>query len=164
MKKYLISPELNQYKANMHSHSSLSDGKYEVEFLKEEYKKRGYSVYAFSDHVHVHDLRRLDDPEFLTIVSAEMDVSAQFDREKESFNTVKCFHYNVFARDPDDRGEPTWIRGKYGIEGVNEGIEDAISKNYIVSANHPGWSLFDEKDFAEVKGLSAIDLDLLPRR
>lgn len=158
MQKYLISPKLNQYKANMHSHSTLSDGKYEVEFLKEEYKKRGYSVFAFSDHVQVHDLRHLDDPEFLTLVSAEMDVPPNYDREKESFNCVKCFHYNVFAREPDNREEPVRIRGIYESEGVKAGIEDAKSKNYFVSANHPGWSLFDEKDFGAIEGLDAIEI------
>ncbi len=158
MGKYLISPDLNQYKANMHSHSTLSDGKYEVEFLKEEYKKRGYSVFAFSDHVTVHDLRRLDDPEFLTLVSAEMDIAAKFDREKENFNRVKCFHYNVYARDPDNIENPIWVCDKYEFEGIKAGIEDAKTKNYFVSANHPGWSLMEEKEFGEIEGLDAIEI------
>ena len=41
MKKYLISPEKKQYKANMHSHSTFSDGKLTVEQLKEAYMERG---------------------------------------------------------------------------------------------------------------------------
>ena len=48
--KYLISPEKKQYKANLHCHSVLSDGKKTPEELKEMYKARGYSILAITDH------------------------------------------------------------------------------------------------------------------
>ena len=50
MRKILISKDLNSYKANLHCHSTYSDGKLTVKTLRDEYKKRGYSIIAFSDH------------------------------------------------------------------------------------------------------------------
>ena len=50
MRKYLLPKDGIFYKANLHCHSTHSDGKLTVEQLKEVYKKEGYSVVAFSDH------------------------------------------------------------------------------------------------------------------
>ena len=50
MKKYLLPQNANSYKANMHCHSTLSDGAQTPEELKEAYKAEGYSVLAITDH------------------------------------------------------------------------------------------------------------------
>ena len=50
MKKYLISPDKKQYKANLHCHSVLSDGRKTPEELVEAYKSRGYGILAITDH------------------------------------------------------------------------------------------------------------------
>ena len=47
---YLISPYKKQYKANLHCHSTLSDGKKTPEELREMYKSHGYSILAITDH------------------------------------------------------------------------------------------------------------------
>ena len=39
-----------QFKANLHSHSTLSDGKLSPAELKKIYKEHGYSVLAVTDH------------------------------------------------------------------------------------------------------------------
>ena len=41
---------MNYYKANLHCHSTLSDGSCTPEELKEIYKKHGYSIIAYTDH------------------------------------------------------------------------------------------------------------------
>ena len=38
------------YKANLHCHSTLSDGRYTPEQLKALYLQHGYQIIAFSDH------------------------------------------------------------------------------------------------------------------
>ena len=50
MKKYLLPETGNFYKANMHCHTCLSDGKPTPEEMKEHYKGLGYSIIAFTDH------------------------------------------------------------------------------------------------------------------
>ena len=57
--KYLIDERKTQYKANLHCHTVLSDGRWTPEQVKEEYKKHGYSIVAITDHEHLvehHDL------------------------------------------------------------------------------------------------------------
>ena len=48
--KHLLPNVPKYFKTNLHTHSTVSDGKLSPEELKEEYKKRGYSVVAFTDH------------------------------------------------------------------------------------------------------------------
>ena len=55
MKKYLISPELNWYRANMHCHTTVSDGHYSPEDIKKAYKDMGYSIVAYTDHELIKD-------------------------------------------------------------------------------------------------------------
>lgn len=42
--------ELNVYKANLHTHSTVSDGKYTPQEVIEHYAAQGYDVLAFTDH------------------------------------------------------------------------------------------------------------------
>ena len=51
--KRFIDGTKKQFKANLHCHTNLSDGKWTPEQVKEEYKKRGYSVIAITDHEHL---------------------------------------------------------------------------------------------------------------
>ena len=62
--KTLIGKKKNFFKANLHCHSTLSDGKWTIEKIKEEYKKRGYSIVAFSDHDHLINHSDLNDKDF----------------------------------------------------------------------------------------------------
>ena len=41
MKKYLLPESGNFYKANLHCHTNVSDGKWTPEKVKEEYSKQG---------------------------------------------------------------------------------------------------------------------------
>ena len=91
MRKYLL-PPYNQYKANMHSHSTCSDGRYTVEELKDAYKARGYSIIAFSDHTIVRDHSALNDDNFLALSSAEIDFSQP---GPEEFQIRQSCHFNI---------------------------------------------------------------------
>ncbi|MBQ8510885.1 MAG: hypothetical protein IJ493_13370 [Clostridia bacterium] len=155
MKKYLISPEQNQYKANMHGHSRLSDGKLTLEQLKEGYKERGYSVYAFSDHTTVRWHKELTDENFLPLAAAEIDVSQQ---GAENFNLRKSFHFNIIARDPEHFEQVPYDNKNYSIQYINSLIAEARAKNYFVVANHPNWSLFTEDEYLQIEGLNGFEL------
>ena len=94
MKKYLVNPNLNQYKANMHGHSTCSDGKLTPLQLKEAYKERGYSVYNFSDHTKVIYHWELADEDFLPLASAEIDIT---DYSEKHSNLRRSFHFNIIG-------------------------------------------------------------------
>ena len=44
MRKYLLSKDGNFYRANLHCHTTVSDGKRTPEEIKEIYKSKGYSI------------------------------------------------------------------------------------------------------------------------
>ena len=54
MRKYLL-PQKNTYKANLHAHSLGSDGEMPPEVMRDEYKKRGYSVLSITEHERLVD-------------------------------------------------------------------------------------------------------------
>ena len=73
MKKFLL-PESGQfYKSNLHCHSTISDGGWTPEQLKEEYAKRGYSIIAYTDHNIMIPHHDLTDDKFLALTGFEMD-------------------------------------------------------------------------------------------
>ena len=50
MKKYILPNDVNWYRANMHCHTTCSDGSLTPEEVKEAYKNMGYSIVAYTDH------------------------------------------------------------------------------------------------------------------
>ena len=70
----LIDKNRNFYKANLHCHTTLSDGRLTREEVKARYKAEGYSIIAYTDHEHLIDNSDLNDDSFLTITSAELAI------------------------------------------------------------------------------------------
>lgn len=154
MKRYLIDGSRNQYKGNMHSHSTCSDGRYTPEELKEAYKARGYSVFAFSDHSVVRDHSDLNDENFLALSSAEIDFSQP---GEEPFQVRQSCHFNIIARDPHNF-EQIKYSGSYDFDRMNAIFREAKEKNYLVNINHPNWSLLNEDDFLVFENITGFEL------
>ena len=76
MKQYLIPENGNFYKANLHCHTVISDGKATPEQVKEIYKRNGYSVVAFTDHNVQVPHPELRDDGFLPLVGTEYNLNA----------------------------------------------------------------------------------------
>ena len=75
MRKYLIPENGNFYKANLHCHTTFSDGKKTPAEVKELYRSLGYSVVAYTDHdiLIAHD--ELNDENFLALHGFEMEIN-----------------------------------------------------------------------------------------
>ena len=72
MKKFLLPEGGTYYKSNLHCHSTISDGGWTVEQIKEEYAKRGYSIVAYTDHDIMYDQTHLCDENFVALKGYEM--------------------------------------------------------------------------------------------
>ena len=177
--RILLGQKKNFYKANLHAHSDYSDGKRTVEELKEKYKEKGYSIVAFTDHEHIIDNSRLNDDEFLTITSCEVAI-----KELPGVSTLKKFdmkvtHLNFYSKDPHNIKTPcysieydTRINDKnrdliwqgidykrdYSTDGINEMIRIANSEGFLVSYNHPSWSLENATDYLNYEGMFAVEI------
>ena len=63
--KHLL-PRVPQYfKANIHTHSTISDGQLSPKELKELYKGQGYQILAITDHNVIADHSALNEEDFL---------------------------------------------------------------------------------------------------
>ena len=158
------------YKANLHSHSTLSDGQFTPEELKEVYKAAGYAVFAYTEHHKYHDLRYLDDADFITLPSYEANLDrnyattpfpAIYDGPSPNGHLAETAHLNMFAIDPDKTTSEPNIDDLYdthSLENINEMIRRAREAGFIVSYNHPHWSLNTSALYNNLEGVSAIEV------
>jgi len=75
MKKYLISETGNFYKANLHCHTTVSDGRMTPEEVKNAYKEKGYSIVAYTDHDVFIPHPELCDDDFLAMNGFEVETN-----------------------------------------------------------------------------------------
>ena len=175
---YLISPFKKQYKANLHAHSALSDGNRTPGELKEMYKKRGYSILAITDHEVPKNHSYLNDDDFLTITGYEAYIRRYADCRVDLYG--KEIHMNLFARDPSNETmicyNPSYCKyipqeeqarmakagsqsaREYSVEYINRFIRTAKENGYLVTYNHPWWSMEDEADILAYDGFFSMEM------
>ncbi len=179
MKRVLIDKEKNFYKANLHTHTTNSDGRLTPDEIKKEYKKRGYSVVAFTDHEHIIDNSYLNDDGFIAITGCEVAVKEFAEQSTVKNYNMRVAHFNFYALNPHNTITPCYnsvydhfindgIRDKirfdkeypreYSPDGINDMIMRANEAGFIVSYNHPTWSLENACDYLEYNGLFAVEI------
>ena len=99
MKKFLLPENSVPLKANLHCHSTFSDGRRTPEELKEEYKKHGYSIIAYTDHNRLVDHQDLTDDTFLALNGYEIDITEN--TEGMHCHHRRTCHFCLIAKKPD---------------------------------------------------------------
>ena len=149
MKKYLLQETGNFYKANLHCHSTLSDGRRTPEEIKEIYKNLGYSIVAYTDHDILVPHDDLNDESFLALHGFEVEVN---DPARVPNYEIKTCHICFI-----DENEPEYIR-HYGSEGICEIMQIGREKGFFVTYNHPTWSLESYPDYMGYNGMNAFEM------
>lgn len=175
---YLISKDKKQYKANLHCHSTFSDGKKTPEELKEMYKSHGYSILAITDHETPKSHSELSDDDFLMLTGYEAYIRPSETGTVDHYGSE--IHMNLFARDPKNEKlicyNPCYVRylpverhreiekvgseepRQYSVEYINKFIKTAKENGYIVSYNHYGWSMEDEAQVLAYEGFFSMEM------
>ena len=168
MKKELLPSSLTYYKANLHTHTTISDGEHTPEQIKEAYMAKGYQVIAFTDHDICLAHPELQDENFVALTAYELNI-----QEQRPVGFSKCYHLNLYAKDPGNTWQtfhPRYLMKNalpyqdrvvcdgyeervYDIDFVNQKIAEANEKGFLVCYNHPVWSLQDWRDYSGLKGL-----------
>ncbi len=178
MRTYLLPKETNYYKANLHCHSTISDGVMTPEELKAQYKACGYSILAYTDHEVLVPHSELNDDDFLTIPGYEVQTYGDMELAKR---LRRVNHINLYPKDPGNRTMPFFnmddvmrldktpdiskavYKGdgneykEYSVEGLNRLISKAKDAGFIVSYNHPTWSKEDSEIYTNLQGLFAME-------
>lgn len=155
MKKYLLPKCGEFYKANMHCHSTLSDGRLTAETLKNEYLKRGYSIIAYTDHDKFITHNDLSDDGFLALNSYEADIS---DWEVGDSHFRRCYHFNCYALSNQENSVVLPKPEYKDMDGINAYIKNLNENGFIVCYNHPYWSMQNLDDYRELDGLFAMEI------
>ena len=175
---YLIDPKKKKYKANLHCHSTFSDGKKTPQELKEMYKNKGYSILSITDHEVPKNHSYLNDDGFLTITGYETYIRPDPNCISDPYK--KEIHINLFARDPKNeamvRYNPKYCkylseeekkglkkvgsqnRREYSKEYIREFLKTAKENGYIAAYNHPRWSMEEEADSLSDEGFFSMEM------
>ena len=110
-REYILSKDGNDYKANMHCHSTISDGTMTPQEVKDYYMANGYSIVAYTDHDLFVPHPELCDENFLALNGYEMEF---YDYgTTEDFNIMRTTHINMVALDKDMKLQPFFHRKRY---------------------------------------------------
>ena len=180
MKKYLLPKEGFFYKANLHTHSTVSDGRLSPEELKKAYKDLGYSILAYTDHDVMISQMHLRDEEFLPLIGIEYDVNRNSDGPLSEGNTC---HFGFIALDENMDTQILWHREKYvpnaakhsiplvkfdesvpdyertyTPECITEMMRAGRDANFFVIYNHPTWSQESYNQYISYDGMHAMEI------
>ena len=176
MKTYLLPQSGNFYKANLHCHSTISDGRWTVEEIKKNYMERGYSIVAYTDHGVFVNHNDLAEEGFLPINGFEIDISnnepwgcsdfrtchmclLSLDREKTVQKIVydsKHLFKNMEITHLEEGAEIKHF--DYEPEVVNSIIKQARDDGFFVTYNHPVWSLETKDEYGKYYGMNALEI------
>ena len=178
MRKYLLPEEGSFYKANLHCHSTVSDGRWSPERIKQEYMAKGYSVIAYTDHDVLIPHPELTDEHFVALNGYEMEI----DEVRQDGKQGKTCHMCLIALEPDNVKQVCWHRSRYLFGNArnyreqvqfhdasdyersftHECISDMMRRGreagFYVTYNHPVWSLEDFRDYSGYEGMHAMEI------
>lgn len=179
MKKYLLPKNGEFYKANLHCHSTVSDGKWSPEEIKKNYMEQGYSIVAYTDHDVLIPHPELNDRNFLALNGCEFEIDEQGMWGK---NWKNC-HFCAVSLEPDNVTQPCWHREKYQFsnalnyrdmvkfdhseadwereyssEGISKMMQNCAEKGFFVTYNHPTWSMEGYQDYMGYNGMHAMEI------
>lgn len=158
----LLPKNVQYYKANLHCHTTLSDGALTPEQVKELYGQKGYQVIAFTDHRVYVNHKELNDENFLAIAAMETDIN-EFGSFGQDFDRIKTYHINWYDMDPDSgREEKAKLaqpeRRYHDIEYINGYVDKMRELGFLACYNHPYWSLQSYEDYKELRGFWAMEI------
>ncbi|MCI7743595.1 PHP domain-containing protein [bacterium] len=167
-----------QYKANLHSHSTLSDGCLTPEEMAAAYREQGYSILAITDHEAPYDHTALSSQDFLLVTGYEAYIRP--DPNCRYNPLAPEIHLNLLAKDPHNltfvgyrpefckympldlaqsrpRSGPEGPR-RYAPDYIQSFIDAARQSGYLVSYNHPIWSMEDVETILGYEGIYSLEI------
>ncbi|MBE6701930.1 MAG: hypothetical protein E7585_00740 [Ruminococcaceae bacterium] len=177
MRKHLLPENGRFYKANLHVHTTVSDGTATPEETKAGYMAHGYDIVAFTDHEVFVPQNALTDERFLAINAVELAIN---DGWPGGFKYNKSTHLNLYAMDPEKTdcavcaGKFVWLeqskpyisefaasnkyRKHYSVAAYNDLIRKARADGFLTCYNHPVWSMHNYTDYSGMQGLWGVEV------
>ncbi len=180
MKQYLLPENGRFYKAALHVHTNISDGRNSPEEMKGFYRNAGYQIVAFTDHQVLVCHNDLTEDGFLALNGVEFAKNHGGELEaKGGWPYIRTYHLNYIAKRPDidflsvcsegavwlkqslpyldERTKNNPFRAVYSIDGMNEIIRRGNEEGFLVVYNHPLGNRHSYPDYIGLKGLWGIE-------
>lgn len=173
----ILLPEENEnlkyYRANLHCHSTLSDGNKTPEQLKTDYKAHGYSILAITDHEIFIPHNDLTDENFLMLNGYEIESSGISGKTchlcflalNKDIDTEVCFSSSyLWGNAKENRKlvkfdkKTALIYRPYTKWGINHLIKTGQRNEFFVTYNHPTWSLESYPQYIRYKNANAMEI------
>lgn len=182
MKRFLIPEQGNFYKANLHCHTNISDGAMSPEEIKRIYKEQGYHAVCYTDHEVLIGHKDLCDDGFIALHGYE--VAIKQDESRHTSYHMPVYHFNMIAEDQNNLIMPRCYKNnpsmpgksreflktykpydendtidhtEYSIDWLNQYLPAVKEKGFLITYNHPQWSIQSEKDYIGLRGLHAVE-------
>lgn len=130
------------YKANLHTHTTVSDGRASAQERIAQYGQQGYSVVAITDHDALSDVADLSTPGLLVIDGIEFSVRAP--------SGGGVYHIVCLSVPPDATVPQASVADEVVGWALREGGESILA--------HPYWSGNDAQDILKVRGVAALEV------
>ena len=131
---------------------------------------------AFTDHNVIVPHNDLTDEKFLALTSCEMNIHDSSDNKGKQFR--RTYHLNFYSKDKNktvsavfndstvgnswksvtDEMRKNKYDAKYSVESINELIRLMKEDGFLVTYNHPVWSLQNYSDYIGLKGLWGVEV------
>ena len=160
MTRHLLPLEGRFYRANLHSHSTDSDGYMTPAELVEAYRAHGYSILAISDHNKFIDRTDLCRDDFLVLNSYEFNHADYALRGRS-------VHMGLIARSPDirqapdlhkfDRGPVSEFDPEFSAR-ISENARLAAEAGFLPIYNHMRWTMDNDADLLSYNGFWGMEI------
>lgn len=142
--QYFIDPSLPQWKGNLHTHTTNSDGRLTPAEAVQLYKENGYDFLSLTDH------RKVTPPPenanaLLLLPGIELDYFVM-GRHRQAVHIVGIGVDDQIMDTPGIRETP------------QQGIDAIIAHGGIALLAHPAWSLNEPEVICSLKNLSATEI------
>ena len=139
------------YKGNLHSHSTVSDGKHPPAELCQMYREKGYSFLAITDHniYGSHDELCTDD--FITIPGTEVD------RYYPDFRVDHLVCIGIEGKNTIPHGE-RFPRQMWTRDDAQEFVDWFGERGNMVFFAHPNGCKIDHHDVSRIEGLEGMEI------
>lgn len=173
-----ILPDTKQYRANLHCHSTLSDGSLPPEELIRAYRERGYSILAITDHEAPYDHTDASGPDFLMLTGYEVYIRPSPDCVMDRYGPET--HLNLLAKEPHNTTiigfDPRFCKymppetaaqrqkagdlgpRRYDRDYIQRFIDLARENGYLVTYNHPCWSMESQEEILAYTGCFSLEV------
>ncbi len=136
--------QLNTYKANLHTHSTISDGRFTPEEVIRLYSEHGYQVLSMSEHGKTNPIASYDSQGMTLLSGIELHPQGP-----HGIDGPSRWHLLACGVPVDFPGE--FETGQQAIDAVN-------AVGGIVFAAHPYWCGFTSAEVMSLKGVVGTEV------